>query len=131
MIASAGSASCPCSPVFGEFGERAFVYRECLVARRPTARGHQLLHVVASLVEPREPDAAFSMHMIEEFEDRLEPREAAPQIRKGEQALPPVDTRLYASKYRGVCYSAIDCEDHPKIEIGSVSTHQSAANRCS
>src|SRR5271155_6129606 len=73
------SAICPCSPFFGEFGERALVERERLVARRPAPLGHQPLHVVAHLVEPREPDAALCAHIVEKFEDRLEPGKAPRQ----------------------------------------------------
>src|ERR1700740_3237696 len=62
-------------------GEWALVEREGLVARRPAALGHQPLHVIANLVEPREPDAALGMHMIEQFQYRLEPGEAARQCR--------------------------------------------------
>src|SRR5580693_10172636 len=66
------SAICRCSPFFGEFGERALVERERLVARRPATLGHQLLHMVAHLVEPREPDAALGAHVVEQFQYRFE-----------------------------------------------------------
>src|SRR5271155_2802214 len=68
------SAIRPCSPFLGEFGERALVERERLVARGPASLRHQPLNVIAHLVEPREPDAALCAHIVEKFEDRLEPR---------------------------------------------------------
>ena len=53
------------------------VDREGLVARCPAPLRHQLLHMVAHLVEPREPDAALAVHIAEKFQHRLEPGEAA------------------------------------------------------
>src|ERR1700736_3489543 len=61
--------------------ERTTVDWEALVARCPAPLRHQLLHMVAHLVEPREPDAALRAHIVGKFEDRLEPGKAARQRR--------------------------------------------------
>jgi hypothetical protein len=68
-------------------GSGALVEREGLVARRPAALAHQLLHVVAHLVEPREPDTALGAHIVEKFEDRLKPRKAGRQCRMPDRDL--------------------------------------------
>src|SRR5215472_9889692 len=55
------------SAVLGEFRKRAVIDRQCLDARAPAPFGDQLLHVVANLVETREPDAALLAHVVEQF----------------------------------------------------------------
>src|SRR5215472_16151307 len=74
---SAYSSRAKCSAIsssllLGELRQRAPVDRQRFGARGPASLGDQFLHVVANLVEPREPHAALALHIIEQLQRCLE-----------------------------------------------------------